>query len=476
VEAACQRPVRSDGRFVVYWMTAARRPKWNFALSRAVEWARHLKSGLLVVETLPCGDRWDTRRGHRFAMQGMADNLEYFSKAGRGRYYPYVARRPGEELELLAALVGEACLLVTDQFPLRRWTEALDQVARSSPVRVEAVDSCGLVPMRAAQGAFSLAHSFRRFWQRLPPELLLDTPEVEPLARGRLPSVAVPRQLERRWPSLASGDLADPGKLLERLPIDQGVAEVPLRGGWRKAQRRLELFLGPMLDRYNEERNQPEADATSGLSPYLHFGQISAQDVVYALNRREAGTRNPGTREQWWAMSPSAEAFLDELITWREVGFNFCRFRADYDRFESLPEWARRTLAKHAGDRRPEVYSAAELEAGRTGDRLWNAAQMQLVREGRIHNYLRMLWGKKILQWSASPEAALEVMTELNNRYALDGCDPNSYCGIFWILGRYDRAWGPERPIFGTIRYMSSENTARKVHVKEYLEKYAPSV
>jgi len=169
---------------------------------------------------------------------------------------------------------------------------------------------------------------------------------------------------------------------------------------------------------------------------------------------------------------PAAEACLDQLITWRELGFNMAAHRTDYDKYESLPDWARATLAKHARDERSNLYTLKDFAGGRTHDPLWNAAQRQLVTEGRVHNYMRMVWGKKILEWSRSPEDALEIMIELNNRYAIDGRDPNSYCGIFWCLGRYDRPWGPERPVFGTVRYMSSENTARKFHVAGYLRKY----
>jgi deoxyribodipyrimidine photo-lyase len=170
-----------------------------------------------------------------------------------------------------------------------------------------------------------------------------------------------------------------------------------------------------------------------------------------------------GSREGWWGASPAAEAFLDQLVTWREVGYNFASHREDYDRYESLPDWAQKTLATHARDHRTKVYSLDEFAAGATHDRLWNAAQNQLREHGRLHNYLRMLWGKKILEWTVSPQEALQVMITLNDKYAVDGRDPNSYSGIFWVLGRYDRAWGPERKIFGKVRYMSSENTARKV-------------
>jgi deoxyribodipyrimidine photo-lyase len=172
-------------------------------------------------------------------------------------------------------------------------------------------------------------------------------------------------------------------------------------------------------------------------------------------------------------MSASAEAFLDELITWRELGYNFCSRRDDHDRFASLPAWARATLGKHSSDPSAHVYTLDQFEAARTHDPLWNAAQTQLLREGRIHNYLRMLWGKKILEWTASPQDALDVMIELNNKYGVDGRDPNSYSGIFWVLGRYDRPWGPERPIFGTVRYMTSGSAMRKLRVRGFLARYA---
>jgi deoxyribodipyrimidine photo-lyase len=171
-------------------------------------------------------------------------------------------------------------------------------------------------------------------------------------------------------------------------------------------------------------------------------------------------------------MRPAAEAFLDQLVTWRELGFNSAWQQDSAEAYSSLPAWARKTLAAHAGDPRPYIYSARRLGAADTHDPVWNAAQRQLLREGRIHNYMRMLWGKKILEWTRSPRQALAVMLELNNRYALDGRDPNSASGILWCLGRYDRPWGPVRPIFGTIRYMSSDSARRKFRLGPYLERY----
>jgi len=171
-------------------------------------------------------------------------------------------------------------------------------------------------------------------------------------------------------------------------------------------------------------------------------------------------------------MSASAEAFLDELVTWRELGYGFCTYEPDYARYETLPEWARDTLEEHAEDPRERIYSLDELAGAGTSDEIWNAAQRQLVREGVIHNYLRMLWGKRILEWTPHPRAALDVMVELNNRYAVDGRDPNSYSGIFWVLGRFDRGW-PERPIFGKVRSMTSASTRRKLRLATYLERWS---
>jgi deoxyribodipyrimidine photo-lyase len=229
---------------------------------------------------------------------------------------------------------------------------------------------------------------------------------------------------------------------------------------------------------YAEQRSDPDKDAASGLSPYLHFGHLSVHAVFEALAQAEGwspallAARANGKKSGWWGLGASAEAFLDEVVTWRELGFNFSALRGDCERYESLPEWARKTLEKHAADPRAYAYTLDDLEHGRTHDPLWNAAANQLRSEGRIHNYLRMLWGKKILEWSASPRRALEVMIELNNKLALDGRDPNSSSGIFWVLGRYDRPWGPERPIFGTVRYMSSANTAKKLDVEGYVRRY----
>jgi deoxyribodipyrimidine photo-lyase len=478
VSASNDAPVRADRAFVLYWMIAARRTAWSHAFDRAVERARELGKPLVVLEALSCDYPWASARLHRFVLDGMADNARALARRP-ALYHPYVEPEPGAGRGLVRALAAHAAVIVTDDFPTFVLASKVRAVSRGVDVRVERVDSNGLLPMRAATTVFPTALAFRRYLQRSLADHLACPPVADALARATLPRLdALPRDVLERWPAADRALLGGDPSALSRLPIDHRVEPVEPRGGAVAADERLARFLDGPLDRYADERNDLDRETTSGLSPYLHFGHISVHRILAALAAREAWSasslsrRALGQREGFWGLSPSIEAFLDQLVTWREVGLNFSALRADHDRYESLPEWARATLDRHRGDPRPWLYDRDALDEARTHDPLWNAAQTQLRREGRIHNYLRMLWGKKILEWSASPEVALRTLIELNDRYALDGRDPNSYTGIFWTLGRYDRPWAPERPIFGRIRYMSSENTARKLGVRGYLQRW----
>ncbi len=476
--------LRPDGKHVLYWMTAARRLHDNFALQRAAELAEQLDRPLIVLEPLRCGYRWASDRLHRFVIDGMADHAEALEDSGV-LYHPYVEPEEDAGKGLLAALAEDACVVVADDSPAffyrRMLKAALDQV----PCRMEAVDSCGLVPLRATDQVFPTAYAFRRWLHKNLKRHLESRPARDPVALDgrrtrRFPGATrLPDGIAKRWPAAARGLLTgNNADAMAALPIDHDVQPGPLHGGPRAAEDCLATFLTERLPRYAEERNQPEVEAASGLSPYLHFGHIGTHTVLAALAEREEWSvdRLPdtgkGARAGWWQMGEDAESFLDELVTWRELGFNFCHHRRDHMEYDSLPDWAQATLEEHADDEREHVYTLEEFAQGRTHDALWNAAQNQLRVEGRMHNYLRMLWGKKILEWTAHPRDAVEVMFTLNDTYALDGRDPNSSSGILWCLGRYDRAWGPEREIFGKIRYMSSENTARKVRVKGYVQRW----
>ena len=473
-------PVRASGRYVLYWMIASRRLAYNFALDRALEHCRDLCKPLLIFEALRCDYPWASGRFHRFILDGMAGNASTCAKHGIF-YYPHVEPAPRQARGLLEALAGDACLVVTDDFPAFFLPRMVEAAAKKLSVRLEAVDSNGLLPMRAAVQVFTRAFDFRRFLQKELPAHLPESPVPNPLPRAAaLPRLAnLPKSILSRWPAAGADLLNGKRAALKQLPVDHSVAQAEIRGGSSPGRRLLRQFLEEKLARYAEQHNEPELDATSHLSPYLHFGQISTHEIFSEIVHREKwapenlALRASGKREGWWNMSAEVEAFLDQLVTWRELGLNFCAHRTDYHQFASLPSWAQKTLRAHSKDQREHLYSLEQFESAQTHDPLWNAAQIQLLREGRIHNYLRMLWGKKILEWSPSPEEAGQIMIHLNDKYALDGRDPNSYSGIFWVLGRYDRPWGPERPVFGFIRYMRSENTARKFSVKNYILKYS---
>jgi deoxyribodipyrimidine photo-lyase len=415
--------VNGAGDFVLYWMTAYRRRHFNFALERAVFWATEMRKPLLILEGLSSNYRWASDRFHTFVIQGMQDNRRDF-KDSPATYLPFVEQDEGAGRKILFGLSRRASVIVTDDFPAFEIPRWIQSVSSRAPVLMEKVDSNGVFPMRRSERLFLTASSFRRFLEKQPrPEM----PVRDALADVDIPSLAQPEFLP-----------VDCTAIPKR--IDHRVAAVACtRGGVFAARERLQKFIS-------------SDSVSSGLSPYIHFGHISAHEVY----QRTVESRRA-----------DSDRFLDELVTWRELGFNMCAYRSDYDQYSSVPQWAQKTLEKHASDPRPTLYSLEQLEAATTHDTLWNSAQMDLVTEGRIENRLRMLWGKKILEWSASPQDALAIMIHLNNKYALDGRDPNSYTGIFWILGRYDRPWGPERPIFGLVRYMSSQSTAKKLRSKQ---------
>jgi len=491
-------PVRgNDGRFVLYWMTAFRRLEWNYALERAVEWSRHLGLPLLVFEPLRLGYRWANLRHHRFCLDGMREHAARL-EGQRVGYYSYVepdagggARTgAGAGAGLLEALAARAALVVTDDAPLFFLPRMRAAAAPRLPVRLEAVDSNGLLPLAQPGRDFTTAYSFRRHLQKVLPTWLEEGPAEHPLTGDPLPPFRreeIADVLER-WPPAPDSLLADPDLSDLSGGLDRSVPVVPFAGGRAEASRRLARFLDNGLAGYAASRNHPDQRHFTGLSPHLHWGHISSHEMVHAVLDREgwtpataaeaaSGRKADGRREGWWGLSADAEAFLDQVVTWRELGlsgtYRSVESGVDPEAFDTLPGWARETLAEHEDDPRPHVYTREEFEEARTHDPLWNAAQRELRREGTIHNYLRMLWGKKILEWSDSPRDALDTLIHLNHRWAVDGRDPNSTSGIMWTLGRYDRGW-PERAIYGKIRSMSSDSTRRKVKLTRYLARFGP--
>jgi deoxyribodipyrimidine photo-lyase len=472
------RPVNPDGGFVVYWMTAARRVSWNFGLEHAAGLAREFGRPLVVLEALRCDYPHASDRLHTFVLRGMAANA---SRVGRrARYYPYVEPGRGAGRGLIRALSASACAIVTDDYPAFGLPRMLEAAGTQALVRLEAVDSNGLIPLAAHGREFPTARGYRAFMQRELRAHLAHVPGENPLASLPKPGDdPVPPDVRARWPETPAAAFDDLAGLVARLPIDHSVPPAPAEGGSDSGQRALRAFIADRLASYGEQHNHPDADVTSRLSPYLHFGHVSAHEIFAAVMTDERWTTRKlsrgagGAREGWWGVSPSAEAFLDQLTVWRELAFNGCAWTAARG-WDALPRWARQTLDAHLDDPRPHLYSDEQLETAATHDPIWNAAERQLVQDGWFHGYMRMVWGKKILEWSAHPADALARMERLMDRYSLDGRDPVSYASYGWVLGRYDRPWF-ERPIFGTVRYMTSESAARKLRLKQWLARYGPS-
>jgi deoxyribodipyrimidine photo-lyase len=478
--------VRPERHFVLYWMTSQRRPAWNFALDHAIHLALELDRPLVVFEPLRVAYPHASDRLHRFVIEGMRANRNAFADAPV-TYLPYVEPQIDAGKGLLARLAADACVVVADEYPCFFLPRMRAAAAQQIDVAMDVVDGCGILPLRdlperdGHPREFGRAVDFRRHLQKTLHPHLSTFPAASPLDGAVLPPpIAIDEDVLARWPPADLDALLDGG--IDDLPIDHTVAPIPdIPGGWQAAEIRLDDFMRERLPRYAEGRNSPDDDMSSGLSPYLHFGYVSPHRVLAAIAEQEdwspdcVSPRATGSRAGWWNTSEGAEGFLDQLITWRELSFHASHLHwPEHASFERLPAWARTTLAEHADDVRDHTYDLATLAAGQTHDRVWNAAQNELRTTGRMHNYLRMLWGKRLLEWAKTANDALDVMIHLNDRYALDGRDPNSYGGILWVLGRHDRAWGPERPVFGKVRYMSSANTLRKLRLKEYLDRFAP--
>ena len=471
-------PDIKSGEYVLYWVLMYRRTRYNHALQRAIEWANELEKPLLVFEPLQLKYEWASDRFQQFIIESMKDSYDAYSKSKAG-YFPFVETAEGELNGLLESLASKASVVISDDYPAYFIPQMAAKGKGIITCKYEIVDSNGLMPIRSAEKEFVRAHDFRRNMHKNIAEHLEFPPEENPLTKLKTTfNEDLIKATLKKWEPTNFTDINIP-ELVSELPVDKSVKASNITGGYKAAKERMDNFLENSFNDYSERRSHPSEDVGSGLSPYFHFGNLSSYEVFKKIVEMEGWSKDKtnekkvGNRREWWGMSENAEGFLDQLITWREVGFHTCVYKSNYAQYESLPEWALETLEEHSKDEREHIYSFEELENSKTHDEIWNAAQKQLKEEGIIQNYLRMLWGKKILEWTEHPKTALNYMIQLNNKYALDGRDPNSYSGIFWTLGRYDRAWGPERPIFGKIRYMTSDSTAKKFNLSGYLEKWS---
>ena len=434
-----------DGRCVVYWMQRAQRGVDNHAVDLAVKIANLLRLPLVVYFAAISNFPHANLRHYVFLNQGLPD-IEADLAA---RNISFVMRRaPHESHEQLLADV-RAAVLIGDDNPMRepeRWRKDL---ASRIKIPFWTVDTDVVVPSKLMERAQYGAYTIRPRLYRLLPEYLhaYENPCAEhewKRPRGFYAD-SVHEDVTRGWKDL-----------------DRSVAPVEAwKGGTHAALERLKLFTGRLLEHYDERRNHPETDGTSCMSPYLHYGHVGP--ITVALAVEAAVKANPRLRA-------ARDSYFNELIVWRELAINFVRYTPNYDSPACAEAWAKTTISEHARDEREHLYTLHELENAQTHDDLWNAAQIQMVRHGWMHNHMRMYWAKKILEWTPDVATAMKYAIYLNDKYFLDGRDPNGYAGIAWaILGKFDRAWG-ERPVFGKIRYMSGASTGRKFNSKKYIQ------
>jgi deoxyribodipyrimidine photo-lyase len=468
------RKTSSSGEYVLYWAQIYRRLDHNHALDYALVCARELRKPLVVYEGLRLDYPWASQRLHRFALEGMAGNARTAAQRGLN-YWPFVETPRRRAKGLLSKLAARSAFVVTDDYPCFIVPGQSAALARRVEVPVFAVDGNSLVPLSRLGPAVSAAAHLR---PRIH-EAFAEAWTNRAAPRPRVSREAA-RTVDAPFETWKADDLDG---FVRSLPVDASVPAVATTpGGTTSARGRLRDFVKRSLPGYAERRSEPsspDAGHASGLSPYLHFGHLSIEEVADAVlaARGEWTTddlrlENRGRRQGFFGAGADVEAFLDEALTWRDVGFQWHWSRREDARSleTALPKWALATLGAHARDTRTSLYSPEEWEAGTTRDPLWNAAQRELVRTGTIHSYLRMLWGKKVIEWSRTPQEAYRTLEHLNNKYALDGRDPNSYTGILWCFGLFDRPWAPERPVLGQVRYMSSENTARKFRLGPYYD------
>ena len=440
-------PPRKQGKCVVYWMQRAVRAIDNPALDVAIEAANILGIPVVIYfGVIPNYSNANLRHYH-FLQQGLRDAQEDAATRGIG----FIVRRAPDKLEAFLEEV-RAALLIGDENPCRepeRWRRAM---ARRLKVPYWTVDADVVVPSRVFNRSFVLLHHFRPHLKAELPKYLVAQARIAPLHTWK-PAEGPPGF------SLLE-DITAGFKNLDRSvqPVDT------FTGGTRAALKRLREFVARDLATYDERRNHPETAGTSRLSPYLHFGNIGPLTIALAVEKAVKSGKIP---------PKTSERFLEQLIGWRELAVLFVRHEPSYDTWECAAPWARKTLLEHASDPRPAKYTFAQLERAETHDDLWNAAQREMTVTGWMHNYMRMYWAKKILEWAPDPATAFDWAVILNDRYQLDGRDANGYAGIAWaIVGKLDRPWF-NRPVFGLIRPMTGASTAKKFNAAAYIRQHS---
>ena len=431
-----------EGGYVLYWMQSSQRAEQNHALEYAVQRANDLDQRLLVVFGLTDDYPEANLRHYTFMLEGLKDAQEAIEKRGIE-----MVVREGSPEEVALEAGKDASLIVTDRGYMRPQKKWREKVAREADCLVTQVESDVVVPVELASG--KQEHAARTL-----------RPKIQEYLEDFLVALR-PTRVEKRSTNLQEDglDLSDVEKVLDGMDLDRSVGALShlYKGGNSEAKKIFRRFLKQGLGDYDANRNQPQTDYVSHMSKYLHFGHVSP--IWLALQAREAS-----------AKQNNIESFVEELVVRRELSMNFVFYNNDYDSYSNLPGWARKTLEEHKGDEREYTYTRKQLENAGTHDEYWNAAMKEMVHTGYMHNYMRMYWGKKILEWSNTPEHAYKTTLYLNNKYFLDGRDPNSFANVAWVFGQHDRGW-TEREVYGKVRYMSSGGLERKTKPDQYVEK-----
>jgi len=440
--------IRRGADYVLYWCQIARRPRDNLALEIAIEHADALGLPCLFYEGLRPDYPYASDRFHTFVLEGARDTARALRARGIAHAF-FLPRTKDEARGVVAKLAERAALVVSDDSPTFI-AEHNARAARRVGCRFVAIDDNAVVPLALFPKQEHAARTLRPKLHKVLDAWLV--PLVE-----RTPRKGPPARLDLPFPPLDL-DRADVASLVASCAIDHAVAPVAeVRGGAEAAEERLDRFIRRRLASYAADRNDPARDATSGLSPYLHFGMIGARRVALAV--RDAG--RDGAYE-------GATAFLEQLLVRRGLAFNFAARQPKHASYDAVPDWAKATLAAHERDRRPALLSIDDLEDARSPDPVWNAAQLELRARGGIQGYMRMLWAKLVITWTRTAREAFDALVRMNDRFALDGRDPDGYANIAWSFGLHDRPW-PERPIFGTVRSMTSKSAASKLDLEGYL-------
>ena len=479
-----------DGEFILYWMIANRRTIDNHALELAISLSKEHNLPLYVIEPIAVNHHYSSKRLHYFVIGGMVDNY-YAFKETPICYCSYIEKYDKEGSGVFKAWMKKAAITITDHHPTYLPRYVGDYALRENENLTILVNSNSLIPVNLIDRDFKSAYQLRR-WIHKNIEALLDEFSTKhplqdlsglPQAEKEVAESIFAETKARISPwdfvwRCALDDEAIREQAFKTVNLNMDVPEIEeVRGGEQQALNLLRNFV-KKIEVYSDERQNLDRGYTSSLSPYLHFGHISPITIVRTIlnsYKWDLSQTNPeflGKSEGWWNLKQGVEGFLDQVITWREIGFAYCTNHENHLDYDSLPEWARKSLAEHSEDSRPYTYSYEQLENAETHSELWNACQNQLRKEGIIHNYMRMFWAKKILEWTPNPQTGYDYTLDLNDKWALDGRDPNSYSGVGWTFGRFDRPWF-EREVFGKIRYMSENSLRKKIDVNAYVKKYS---